>query len=136
MRLYLASEMTPWRWSAKSEKLCRGGLGRLTSIGIAREACIPLNIGAVSVSTSSDSVQADGAEDAGVGELWSGGDDAVGDGVIDGLFPVLARLSFNHSNRVARETYAVLLLLDLIDGAVLERPLEDVGLVAGAGDGL
>lgn len=30
-------------------------------------------------------------------------------------------------------TYAVFLLLHLVDGTILEGPLEDVGLVAGAG---
>lgn len=30
-------------------------------------------------------------------------------------------------------TYAVLFLLHLVDGAILEGPLEDVGLVAGTG---
>lgn len=61
-------------------------VGELTGIGITRETRIPLNIGAVSVSARSDSVQADGAEDARVGQLWAGGDDTVGDGVVDGLF--------------------------------------------------
>jgi len=37
------------------------------------------------VGASGDRVQADGAQDAGVGELRAGGDDAVGDGVVDGL---------------------------------------------------
>lgn len=32
--------------------------------------------------------------------------------------------------------YAVLLLLDLIHGAILESPPEDIGLVAGVGDNL
>lgn len=41
--------------------------------------------------TSSDSVQADSAEDAGVGELRGGSDDAVGDGVVDGLYLVLVK---------------------------------------------
>lgn len=61
---------------------------KLTGIGVARETRIPLNIGAVSVRARSDSVQADGAEDARVGELWGGGDDAVCDRVVDGLFHV------------------------------------------------
>lgn len=39
-------------------------MDELTGIGITGETCIPLNIGAVSVSARSDSVQADSAEDA------------------------------------------------------------------------
>lgn len=61
-------------------------MDELTGIGITRETRIPLNIGAVSVSARSNGVQADGAEDARVGKLWAGGDDTVGDGVVDGLF--------------------------------------------------
>lgn len=64
---------------------------------------------------SSDGVAADGAQDGRVGELGAGGDDAVGEAVVDGR---------------------VLLLLDLIDGTVLEGPLEHIGLVVGALDDL
>lgn len=60
-----------------------------------------------------DGVDTDGADDGGVAQGRLGGDDAVRDVVVDGR---------------------VLLLLDLQLGAVLEGPLDDVGLVRGALD--
>lgn len=56
-----------------------------TGVGIAGEVGAPLDVGATSMLTSSDGVEADGAQDGRVGDLGPGGDDAVGDGVVDGL---------------------------------------------------
>lgn len=61
---------------------------RLTSGSVAGELSAPLNVGASTVGTGSDGVQADRAQNAGVGELGAGSDDAVGDGVVDGLTAV------------------------------------------------
>lgn len=86
-----------------------------TGASIAGEVGAPLDIGASSMLTSSDGVAADGAQNRRVGDFGAGGDDAVGDHVVEGR---------------------VLLLLDLIDGAVLEGPSEHIGLVVGALDDL
>jgi hypothetical protein len=79
-----------------------------TSIGVAGEVASPFDEGAVLKLARGDGVAADGADDAGVRELRLGSDDAVGDVVVDG---------------------AVLLLLDLELGAVVEGPLDQVGLL-------
>lgn len=78
------------------------------SISIAGEVTGPLDESAVLVGARGDGVEADGADDARVSELGLGGDDTVGDEVVDG---------------------AVLLLLDLKLGTVVEGPLDDVGLL-------
>lgn len=61
----------------------------LTGFGITGEAGIPLNVGAVGELTGGDSEETDAAEDTGVGKVGTGGDDAVCDGVVDGLSVVL-----------------------------------------------
>lgn len=66
------------------------GKAKLTGVGVAGEVGAPLNVGAVGVRASSDGVAADGAEHARVGELGGGGDDAVGNGVVDGLDRVVS----------------------------------------------
>lgn len=58
---------------------------RHTGVGIAGKVGAPLDIGAPSMLASSDSVAADGAQDRREADLWAGGDDAVGDHVVDGL---------------------------------------------------
>jgi hypothetical protein len=78
---------------------------RLTGIGVAGEVAGPLDKGAALELARGDGVAADGAHNAGVGKLGLGRDDAVRDVVVDG---------------------AVLLLLDLELGAILERPLDHV----------
>lgn len=78
-----------------------------TSISIAREVSAPGDKSSALVLSRSDGVGAHGADDRGVAEGGLRRDDAVGDVVVDGR---------------------VLLLLDLEDGAVLEGPLDDVGV--------
>lgn len=118
------------------------GKGKLTGVGVAGEVGAPLNVGAVGVRASSDGVAADGAEHARVGELGGGGDDAVGNGVVDGLDRVSIFLLGEVGTKQPRQsavvstTYAVLLLLDLVDAAVGEGPLEDVRLLADVLDDL
>jgi hypothetical protein len=63
--------------------------------------------------TGSDGVASDGAQDAGVGQLGLRSDDAVGDVVVQGR---------------------VFLLLDILDGTVLEGESVDVGFVGSALD--
>lgn len=53
----------------------------------------PLDEGLTLVVARRDGEQADGAQHRGVGELGLGGDDRVGDEVVDGLFVVLASTS-------------------------------------------
>jgi hypothetical protein len=81
-----------------------------TSIGVRGEVTGPLDKGAVLVLARGDGVAADGADNGGVAQSGVGGDDRVGDVVVEGR---------------------VLLLLDLNDGAVLEVPLDNVGLLRG-----
>lgn len=63
--------------------------------------------------TGSDGVASDGAQDARVGQAWLRADDAVGDVVVQGR---------------------VFLLLDVLDGTVLEGESVDVGFVGSALD--
>lgn len=106
------------------------GRRRLTGIGVAGEVAGPLDEGAVLELARGDGEQADGADDGGVRQLGLGGDDGVGDVVVDGL-----RYVSMQTDGWGIRTYAVLLLLDLEDGAILERPPNDVGLLLGV-DGL
>lgn len=120
------------------------------SVGIAGEVAGPLDKGAVLVLARGDGEAANGADDAGVRELGLGRDDAVRDVVVERLLPrgsgVLVvsqrrervrrreRIGEGEEGRQAgRVTHAVLLLLDLELGAVLEGPLDDVGLLLGLG---
>jgi len=61
----------------------------LTSIGIAREVASPLNVGATLSLAGGHGIEADGGEDGRVAQLRLGGDDAVGDVMVDGLIVVL-----------------------------------------------
>jgi hypothetical protein len=60
-------------------------LVRLTSIGIAGEVASPGDEGLALVRTRGDGVCADGRDDGRVRQLRLGGDDAVGDEVVDAL---------------------------------------------------
>jgi hypothetical protein len=82
-----------------------------SGISIAREVAGPLDEGRLLELAAGDGVGAHGAHHRAVGELWLGGDDGVGDVVVDG---------------------AVLFLLDLNHGTILEGPLDDVGVWRGA----
>jgi hypothetical protein len=84
-----------------------------------------------------DGIQANGAQHARVAQLGLGRDDAVGDVVVNGL-PSLSASASIHPAPVnyIRLTHAVLLLLDLHDAAILESPLDDIGVVADALDQL
>lgn len=106
---------------------------KLTGVGVAREVAGPLDEGAVLEVARGDGEEADGADDAGVGQLGLGGDDGVGDVVVDGLRGECQLGASREGERLS--THAVLLLLDLEDGAVLEGPPDDVGLLLGV-DGL
>ena len=53
----------------------------------------PLNKSAAFQLTAGDGVQADGAQHGRVGQLGLGGDDAVGDVVVDGLHVAVSQLS-------------------------------------------
>ena len=83
---------------------------RHTGVSVRAEVASPLDESASFSLTAGDGVAADGADNRGVAKSGLGGDDRVGDVVVDGR---------------------VLLLLDLNDGAVLEVPLDNVGLVRG-----
>jgi hypothetical protein len=119
----------------------RFGRSRLTGIGIAGEVASVLDEGGALVVTAGDGVAADGADDGGVGEGGLGGDDRVGDVVVDGLnrsngsvqqfYGACKRneTSLASSQSMKGLTYGVLLLLDLNLGAVLESPLDNVGLL-------
>ncbi|KAI6758247.1 hypothetical protein HG530_010487 [Fusarium avenaceum] len=89
------------------------GVGNDTGVSIAGEVSAPGDIGVTLVLAGGDRVGADGADDGGVAQGGLRGDDAVGDVVIDA---------------------GVLLLLDLENGAVLEGPLDDVGIGGAALD--
>ena len=80
-----------------------------TGISITAEVACPLHKGASLQLPARDRVAAHGAQHARVRQLGLGGDDTVGDVVVDGR---------------------VLLLLDLDDRAILERPLDNVRLLA------
>lgn len=58
---------------------------RLTGIGIAGKVASVLDEGGALEVTAGDGVAADGAEDGGVGQGGLGGDDGVGDVVVDAL---------------------------------------------------
>ena len=62
-----------------------GQTRRLTSISIAGEVSTPLHVCASHELSRSHREQSDGAQNAAVRELWRGGDDAVGDVVVDRL---------------------------------------------------
>jgi hypothetical protein len=57
----------------------------LTGIGIAGEVASVLDEGGALEVAAGDGVAADGAEDGGVGQGGLGGDDGVGDVVVDAL---------------------------------------------------
>lgn len=57
----------------------------LTGVGVAGEVASVLDEGAALVLTAGDGVAADGADDGGVGQSRLGGDDGVGDVVVDAL---------------------------------------------------
>lgn len=78
-----------------------------TGISVAREVSAPGDKSSALVLSRGDGVGANSADDRGVAQGGLRRDDAVGDVVVDGR---------------------VLLLLDLEDGAVLEGPLDDVGV--------
>lgn len=111
---------------------------RHTSISIAREVAGPLDIGVVLVLARGDGEEADGAQGGRVAEVGIGGDDRVGDVVVDGLERDLLMRHALAGSTVMNDGMAdrVLLLLDLEDGAVLEGPLDDVGVGRGALDEL
>lgn len=88
---------------------------RHTSISIAAKVPGPLHERATLKLSTRDRKAPDGAQHTCVAQLRLGRDDRVGDGVVD---------------------RAVLLLLDLQHCAVLERPLDDVGFLAGTLDKL
>jgi hypothetical protein len=64
--------------------------GRLTSISIAAEVACPGDVRVALVLARGDGVQADGGDDGCVAQGGLGGDDAVGDVVVDGLCGPLA----------------------------------------------
>jgi hypothetical protein len=72
-----------------------------------------------------DRVCANGGDDGRVGELRLRGDDAVCDEVVDALDMLLAPVY----RSCCTEVYRVLLLLDLDGTAILEGPLDYVGLL-------
>lgn len=82
-----------------------------TGISVRGEVAGPLDESAVLVLARGDGVAADGADGGGVAQSGVGSDNRVGDVVVE---------------------RRVLLLLDLDDGAVLELPLDNVGLLGGA----
>lgn len=84
-----------------------------TGIGVRAEVAGPLDVGAALVLARGDGEAADGADDRGVADSGLRGDDGVGDGVVNA---------------------GVLLLLDLNNGAVVEGPLDNVGLGRGTLD--
>jgi hypothetical protein len=148
-RLNLASWITPGRkivlvWVVLL--IGRFGRSRLTGIGIAGEVASVLDEGGALVVTAGDGVAADGADDGGVGEGGLGSDDGVGDVVVDGLKRMIGLVQhfydtckrdetlFALSECKKGSTYGVLLLLDLNLGAVLESPLDNVGLLGGTLD--
>lgn len=57
----------------------------LTGVSVAGEVAGVLDVGGALEVTASDGVAADGGDDGGVGEGRLGGDDGVGDVVVDGL---------------------------------------------------
>jgi len=59
--------------------------GRLTCIGIAAEVAGPGDVRVALVLARGDGVQADGGDDGCVAQGGLGGDDAVGNVVVDGL---------------------------------------------------
>jgi len=79
-----------------------------TCISIAAEVSRPLDKGRALKLSAGDRVETDGADNAGVAQSWLGGDDGVGNGVVD---------------------TRVLLLLDLQNVTILECPLDDVRLL-------
>ena len=89
------------------------GISDNTGISIAGEVSAPGDKSLTLVLAAGDGVGADGADDGSVAQGGLRGDDAVGDVVVDA---------------------GVLLLLDLEDGAVLEGPLDDVGVGGGSLD--
>jgi hypothetical protein len=98
----------------------------------------PLNEGAALQLSTGDGVAADGAQDTRVSQLGRGGDDAVGDVVVDGLSLIVSHHEppqLSHINSWY-ETHAVLLLLHLNSTTVLEGPLDDIGVLADALDEL
>lgn len=103
-----------------------------TSIGIRGKVAGPLDKGGALELTASDGVEADGADDTAVAQGRSRGDDRVGDVVVDGLLWSASCGAYSP----CRWTYRVLLLLDLEDVAILERPLDNVGIRAGTLDEL
>lgn len=102
-----------------------------SGISIAREVAGPLDEGGVLELAAGDCVGADSAHHRAVGELWLGGDDGVGDVVVDGLGYVSAG---HWKASMYGSTHAVFLLLDLNDSAILESPLDNVGVWGGALD--
>ena len=86
----------------------------------------------------------DGGEYGGVAKLGLSSNNAVGDVVVNSLFSVYQHIVQHHptsSRYTARikdvggtldSSYAVLLLFDLKLSAVLESPLDNVGIVASA----
>lgn len=112
---------------------------RLTSIGIAGEVTSPLDEGAALEIARSDREQADSGQDRSVAELRLRSDDTVGDVVVDGLQCFSVYVGTIHRLSAAGSrlwSYAVLLLLDLKLGAILEGPLDNIGIVTGALDPL
>lgn len=111
-----------------------------TSIGIVGEVTAPLNKSAALKLTRCDGIAANGAQDTRVGQLGLGGDDGVGDVVVDGLvrpFYMLVIYTFSDMQLCERKnTYAVLLLLDLNDTAILEGPTNHIRVLANALDEL
>lgn len=101
----------------------------LTSISIAREVAGPLDESAGLVFTTGDGVAADGADNAGIAHGRLGGDDRVGDVVVDRLLYVSIALVVYQIM-----TDRVLLLLDLNLATILECPLDNVCLFAGTLD--
>lgn len=98
----------------------------------------PLNEGAALQLSRGDGVAADSAQDTRVSQLGLGGDDAVGDVVVDGLPLIVSHHNppqLSHRNGWY-ETHAVLLLLHLNSTTILEGPLDDIGVLADALDEL
>lgn len=71
---------------------------RLTGIGIAGEVASVLDESGALELAAGDGVAADGADDGGVGQSGLGGDDGVGDVVVDGLLESIVLALFLSGN--------------------------------------
>ena len=81
----------------------------LTSVSVAGEVAGVLDVGGALEVTAGDGVAADGGDDGGVGQGRLGGDDGVGDVVVDGLergtIELAWQSSVSHEHRRTKDCF-------------------------------